>query len=881
MAARALWTKAPWTSEAACLKRLSDQWKQALVRAVWLGWATDSINDVGSDDARDGSWHGAVALGVNAKYSPSGVGTRGGENHQADYAAAEADLYMALKKVNGTSKGTGAGPNGFGKQGTYHTAGANRFWDDPTSTGMHAMVKAVGTSARFKVTWDDVVVFDNAASSGNLSWQKIMVGGKTRGQHRMNIIVTAGTVIIDHIYNYDGTETKGVNSFNGGRSGISLQAYSTTGAGGDPQSLFAQYMPLLSQDGKSGMDILVFTIMVNNAGDQDDDVLRYLREQFTVIKEKNPNVTILLTRNPQPTNASEEEWNNRLQIMKQIASEFSNVLVVDMSTLGGDTTMIPRFNYAPELVNTLHPTTLLYTGKGLYQGKPIPYGYAPIMMSFLTGDYWANKTPSTASSGPVTTPPTGTNPPAADTTAPTLAYAAGTYTAGDSIPVGGSVDMFVTATDASGISSGTCVANGRILGSFIQVGSTSTYKFTITWDMIDAIGASANPQPVFRDASTNQNRAELSVRAINRTAPATAPDTTTKPTITDVVISGLTTSGTTVGVAATVTPTVSGATITTVPVNVGNTFVGKLTKQTGSNRWVGELDQKAFVGTDRTYTVTAAQSNGTTQTTGPIAYTVGFTIDTTAPTITPLSPAPLLTLGEQVICQARMQDATGVVLAGFATNNYQFFVKAGDAQLISGTPQDGIWEAIVPRSVITAVNETASVIRAYGEDANGNAQWGDAIQVSVPTKQDDSVQRLWTFLNRETLDWEEEAVKTAFDQRYAAAVVSELAKGVDATKLTGVIDPARIGLTANGTMPLRNSAGILIPIAAGGNATVNTLPIRGVGGVLPGVGAGVALTDAANMAQLNAKPNLIIAAAGTTAAPLLSKPGDLVVVKGN
>jgi hypothetical protein len=1157
---------APFTSEAACLQRVQDQFKQRLIRALWIGWGTDSVNDVGSDDARDGSWHGATTLGLVEAYPTPGSGPRGGENHQADYASVEADTNMRIKRADGTSWGTGAGPNGFGRQGTYHGAGANRFWTDQTSTGMHAMVKAVGTSARFQVLWDEVVIYDHANSSGNLNWQKIMVGKKTRGVHTMRVIVTAGTVILDHIYNYDGTETSGINTFNGGRSGISLQMVSKTGPGGAPNDEYAAYMPLLSQDGKSGMDIYILTILINNVGDPDTAVLSYYREHITTIKAKNPNVTIFLVRNPQPTNHSEEAWQARWVIIKQIASEFSNIIAVDMSTLNGDTTMIPRFNYAPELVNTLHPTTLLYTGKGLYQGKPIPWGYAPIMLNFLTGAYWATKAPDTGSSNPTTRKPrgiatrgdslgeqmypwmptikshfsglaffngakggylsneaaafqggepamitfpggqmpagtedvtitvspnilawpgqnasaqtdgiaggvdgwvkmtrvngvysykwarktagtavavagaipfntgfayrdlveiwslgrndagittptvmsnrfrnikkwslldprlhvlfeipyaakdteaagtvlrakidainarqkldhpenylavvtflksdaafalagiqktaqdiadiaagflptsfriagdtlhynqlayetmtpmieehwakygflptTGTTPtPAVDTAGPTLAYTADSTATGTTIPVGGSRDVFVTATDISGISTGTAVANGQILGSFVLTSTVNVYKFTVTWDMVNKIGASANVVPVFRDKL--QNRTELPSRQMLRAEPAAPTDTTTKPVISDVVISGLDKPNARVGIAATVTTSVAGAAITVVPANVGNKFVGKLFPvSAGSNRYFAEFDQSEFtvVGGARTATVTAAASNGTTQTTGAIPYTVAFTSDTTAPTVQMQSPAPFLTLGEQVILRAAAQDIVGVKLVGFATNNYEFVVPAGDAQLILGTAQDGVWEAIIPRSVITAVRADATVLRPYAEDADGNKTWGEHIQISLPQAEENSVDKLWTFLNRQTLDWEEDAVKTAFDQRYAAAVVSELAKGVDATKLTGVLDPARLGLTANGTMPLRNSAGVLIPIAAGGNATVNTLPIRGVGGVLPGVGAGVALTDAANMAQLNAKPNLIIAPAGTISAPLLSKAGDLVVVKGN
>jgi lysophospholipase L1-like esterase len=394
----------PRTSRAVVLQRVLDRLALRTQRGVCVFMQTDSINDQGSDDARFGSWHGALQALFEREYSVASVKTvigkmplpnsliparkwLGFENFLADYSFAPPDPQL-MEPYRTTGVPSGAGVWGLGRQASFQPAGSGRAREE-YATGFHALIRNTQTTNKYNLFIDNETTPRIRFTGGPVMWRKHMVTGLDGGKHAFRVeFVEGGNVILGDMAVYRGTETRGIRVYNAGRAGISLNALSTVGPASDPEGRWAQALPLLADDGVSGPDIVINSIGTNNMGDDAEVFKDMLRSNTALIRRHAPNSIIFFMLPQEPYTASAGDWPGKIRVSHEIAAEFENVIVTPLSTLAIPQG-IPRMSVGTQrglMLDVLHPRTPLYTGVGKdAAGKDLTYGYAPTSFNYITG----------------------------------------------------------------------------------------------------------------------------------------------------------------------------------------------------------------------------------------------------------------------------------------------------------------------------------------------------------------------------------------------------------------------------------------------------------------------------------------------------------------
>jgi lysophospholipase L1-like esterase len=412
----------PRTSRAVVLKRALDRLALRTQRGVCVFMQTDSINDQGSDDARFGSWHGALQALFEREYSVASVQTAigkmplpnaaipgrkwlGFENFLADYSFAPPDPEL-MQPYRTAGVPSGAGVWGLGRQASFQPAGSGRAREE-YATGFHALIRNNLTTNKYNLFIDNETTPRIRFTGGPVMWRKHMITGLDGGKHTFRVeFVEGGNVILGDMAVYRGTETRGIRVYNAGRAGISLNALSTVGPASDPEGRWAQALPLLADDGVSGPDIVINSIGTNNMGDDAGVFKDMLRSNTALIRKHAPNSIIFLMLPQEPYTASSGDWPGKIRVSHEIAAEFENVIVTPLSTLAIPQG-IPKMSVGTQrglMLDVLHPRTPLYTGLGKdAAGKDLTYGYATTSFNYITG---------AIESGTGTTPPPDEEEPA-------------------------------------------------------------------------------------------------------------------------------------------------------------------------------------------------------------------------------------------------------------------------------------------------------------------------------------------------------------------------------------------------------------------------------------------------------------------------------------
>jgi hypothetical protein len=720
---------APATPTSAFRKKEATILQSCLTKGIVIALMTDSINMFGSVDGRYGAWWGGLQRNMDAIYQvpriqqllnarpvPVVKGLPASEytfkalsfeSHSSKYSV---DVGNLFNMSAGGDVGTSALQHGAGFQATFQGKGTERDRTD-FSTAMECYVATENVGDAYTVTVDGIVLARVVATVAGLQWRKHEKINMAPGNHTMIVTFTNGTCIYHATDSHIGSERSGVRVYNMGRSGVSMNAMSRTGAGGDKDQKWNRVFPLLADDGKSGVDIGVLTLATNNGGDSEAAFEILLEEAVEGFFATNPNAILHIMYPAQPKGQSLEMWQGRHRAAHRVASRHEWVSVDTLSTVEGDTKRIPQINYDPVLIQGLHPKSPLLLGDNL------EYGYAKLSTALITGSYFTGAGTGTGgSTGGETGGETGGGTAPTDTTAPTIAVITG-----DNLTLNrdGSFTWSADITDsqsAMGLAVVRSVA-GDLLGNLVKT-TGNRYELTLTWKQARAFlkdGETAIRWFIVAYDEFN-NRAASGARNLTVQLPvAVSP----APTISNVVASGFDVAGSSISIAADVTHAVG---VAAVPVYVAGVYVADLVKPAAGNRWTAVLARNLFeAGTN--YYLEAQSVEKTRTMTAPATYTlVGK--DTTAPTGEIKFPLTNTTLDEVVVLEAAVTDAESGV------RYVDWYV--GEKLLTNAdfTTADRYRSTISRQAILDL--DAGNQISARMEDWAGNVQWTRPIYFTAP-----------------------------------------------------------------------------------------------------------------------------------------------------
>jgi hypothetical protein len=738
-------------------------------KGVVIGMFTDSINNHTSADHRYGSWHGGLQRNMDAIYQiptiqamlnkqPTPV-VPGYPAPDYVFRALSFENHVSRQRVDianlkgmspGGDVGTEAPQHGPGLQSTWQTQGDTR---DMTrvSTAMETYVATLKAGDSYTVEIDGRIFARVAATAPGLKWRKHEVTGLPLGEHTMIVRFTKGMCLFWSIDSHIGSERSGVRVHDFGKSGASLNMWAKTGPSSDADQKWAEMMPLLADDQKSGIDIGIVSLGTNNMGDQEAVFEKMLDEFVDRFFEMNPNAIlhIMFPMQPNALSKTGDDWQGKHRAARRVASRHAWVSVD--SLWAGDTPgRIPRIeNTETDKIKGLHPTTKVYLGDTL------PYGFAKTSTAIIAQTAFV---PGTVGGGGDDGGGTGGGE-TSDKTPPTIDLIDGV--ADRTVPEGGTTTVRADIADPSGIGVASVRSTvGDLVGSLVKT-TGERYELKASWTLLRKILDDRDPTATVLRCfivayDVPQNRAASGAFNINVPLRANAA---VAPTITNITITGASTAGADITIAADITHA-SG--IVEAPIHLNGQPFDVLTKPATGTRWTGTFDRVLFPQTG-TIAVGASSTAETNAFSAPVAFTLTGTVDTTGPTGEMTKPLNNTTLGDTVTLEARAVDS----VSGVAS--LDFYVEetyVADGKYTSG----GLFNAVVSNQAVRDAlgkGVLAGKFRARKEDRAGNVTWTDWVYFTLTAPDVEEDDRLFLpWFDTETLRPAEAAVDTALAAAY-------------------------------------------------------------------------------------------------------------------
>jgi hypothetical protein len=751
-------------------------------------WFGTSISQYGAvPDADNDSMLGQIRELHEEKYRtsdsrvPGGVIRRGHTTHLGRFVYGQP---LPSLMMWGGNVGTISTIHGRGRQATYQGQGQKRDRKVTGATAAYFMNRTAKDTDSYKWYIETrnpdtgaVLTTTQVGSYGGLTGS----AGKWRKHWFTNLdpnkevwLVVEWTKGYNQVFDggdiVRGTEKHGLRFINLHKSGSKTPDYMGVQEVDGISTNFSN-LHMMSDDEVSGPDEYCFLFGTNEQGSATfyDDLMQMIKWARKI----NDSCLIWLMLEGLPGACDPEVWLEMLAKQFDVAHDMKNVGVLpftDLYTKGGIPNWTPGSN--PEFMyGPLHPNRDGYAK------------YAAVAFNNLTG-----------ASVPVVTDP-GTTPPgdgSVDSTGPTIQI----ISPADGITVkpGDTVDFVFKVTDPSGIGASRGVFSqpgGALLGvgtpnQLTDLG-TDYYGYRgITYARLKELNAT-RWSAAFRDASPQSNRAETAARSLTLAADTTAPVNNPAPTasgLTPGALFQIANGATVQRIEITLTHPLGMSSASVYAAGSGQSLlIGPMTRVGTSDVWRLDADVNKLKTSNRFSVVYSANkldaaTPAQTGRTSEVPFTFAAGLDVDAPTITILGPIAGTIVGENVEFSARIVDAgSGVAVttelgtSGVSIVRRSTMTVLLDLSLDSGTVNDGIWKASIPRDDLKEANPGGGDLAFTAMDVAGNRRTTSEFGIGYPVLTTN--QMIIPGIFRETGIFKDPMLEAAFQKRLAAVLAEQ------------------------------------------------------------------------------------------------------------